>query len=104
MVSEHQPQAARYEGSPHATSEGLYGQATDAMSNMADGASEMWDEAYRQGARYYREADGSTLSAAIVAGLVGYALAYLIHHRPPAGRHRSTTSRNYVRDEGRGRY
>ena len=103
MVSEQQPQAARYEGSPQETSEGLYRQATDAMSNMAEGASEMWDEAYRQGARYYREADGSILSA-IVAGLVGYALAYLIHHQPPTGRHRSTTSRNYVRDEGRGRY
>jgi hypothetical protein len=60
-------------------SEALYEQASDAMSNMADRASEMWDEAYDRGARYYRDADGSAIAAAIVAGAVGYALAYLIH-------------------------
>ena len=104
MATEHQAQGARNQGSPQGMSEGLYQQATDAMSNVAEGASDMWDEAYDRGARYYREADGSTLGAALIAGFVGYALAYLIHgNQPSSGRPRSAASRNYGRDEYRGR-
>src|SRR5215212_1976286 len=100
MATEHQAQGARNQTSPQGTSEGLYQQATHAMSNMAEGASDIWDEAYDRGARYYREADGSILGTALIAGLVGYALAYLIHgNQPSSGRRWSAASRNFRRDE-----
>ena len=91
-------------------SEGVYEQATEAMPNMADRASDMWDKAYDRGAHYYRNADGGTLGAVIAAGLVGYALAYLIHgYEPASGRVRDRrlaimvathTAANIVRRSG----
>ena len=103
MATETQAQRARPQGSPQSGSEGIYEQATDAMSNMADRASDMWDEAYDRGARYYRE-DGSVVIAAIVAGLAGYALAYLIHgDQASSGRNRSMTFRDDNREQYRGR-
>jgi hypothetical protein len=77
-----------------AGSEGFYDQASGAMSDMADRASDMWDEAYDRGARYYRDADGSVVATAIVAGVIGYALAYLIHGYQSSGRDWSVSSRN----------
>ncbi len=75
------------------------------MSDMADRASDMWDGAYEQGARYYREADGSVVATAIVAGVIGYALAYLIHsYEPGRGRDWSRTSRDYGREHNRRNY
>jgi hypothetical protein len=83
-------------------SEGLYEQASDAMSDVADRASDMWDEAYDRGARYYRDADGSAIITAIVAGAVGYGLAYLIHgYQSSSGRDWSTASRHHRRDQSR---
>ncbi len=82
----------------------LYGQATEAMSDVADRASEMWDEAYDQGQRYYREGSrmvgnvgGSTLAIALVAGAVGYAIAYMAHGQ------RSYSGRESVPDYARTR-
>jgi hypothetical protein len=83
MATETQAQGARDQGTPREASEGVYQQATDAMSDIADRASDMWDDAYDRGARYYRNADGGTVGAVIAAGLVGYALAYLIHGYEP---------------------
>jgi hypothetical protein len=72
---------------------------------MAEGASDMWDEAYDRGARYYREADGSVVGTAIVAGLIGYALAYLIHsYQPSPGRKWSERSHDYRTDNYRRDY
>lgn len=66
--------------------EHLYEQAKGAVSDVAERASEVWDDVYEQGGRYYREGtravaniDGSALAFALVAGAVGYALAYLVH-------------------------
>jgi len=86
-------------------SEGLYEQASDAMSDVADRASDMWDEAYDRGARYYRDADGSAIITAIVAGAVGYGLAYLVHgYQSSSGRDWSTASRHHRRDQSRRDY
>jgi hypothetical protein len=86
-------------------SEGIYEQASDAVSNVADRASEIWDDAYDQGARYYREVGGSTIGAVIVAGAVGYALAWLVHgSQSYSGRGRVTSYREYDRDRNRRDY
>ena len=64
----------------------IYEQATDAMSNVADRASELWDDAYDQGERYYRQGsrvvsnmDGGTVALMLLVGTIGYALAWMIH-------------------------
>jgi hypothetical protein len=86
-------------------SEGIYDRASEAVSNVADRASEMWDEAYDQGARYYRDVGGSTIGAVILAGAVGYALAWLVHGNPSySGRGGATSSRGYDRDRNRRDY
>jgi len=79
------------------TSEGLVGQATEAVRNVAESASNLAQDTYERGARYAREgwdrlpdADryGRAISrpveqnpvlAILAAGAVGYLLAYLIH-------------------------
>jgi hypothetical protein len=105
MATGTQTQGARERGSAHRGSEGIYDQATEAMSNMAEGASDMWDEAYDRGARYYREADGSVVATAIVAGVIGYGLAYLIHgYQAQWTPDRSRTSRNYGHAQNRRDY
>jgi len=55
------------------------------MRDVAEGASEMWDEAYEQGRRYYRQGsqaiervDSVILSGWIIAGAIGFGLAWLI--------------------------
>jgi len=83
--STHHPQGRRGDG-PQGGAEHLYEQARDAVSGVAERASEMWDDVYDQGERYYREGsravsniDGSALAFALIVGVAGYALAYLIH-------------------------
>ena len=56
------------------------------MSNVADRASELWDDAYDQGERYYRQGsrvvsnmDGGTVALMLLVGTIGYALAWMIH-------------------------
>jgi hypothetical protein len=83
----------------------MYEQASEAVANVADRASDMWDGAYEQGARYYRDVGGSTMGAVIVAGVVGYALAWLIHgEQAYSGRGRYMTSRHFGRDQYRRDY
>jgi hypothetical protein len=62
-------------------------QAQSAMRGAADKASEMWDEAYEQGERYYRQdsraignlaIDGPVLGALFVGSAVGFAVAWLM--------------------------
>jgi hypothetical protein len=57
----------------------------DMAGNMAEGASELWDDAYEQGRRYYRQGseavgqvDPATLSGWLVAGAIGFGLAWLL--------------------------
>jgi hypothetical protein len=60
-------------------------QAQSAMRGAADTASEMMDTAYEQGERYLRQGrqvvgnlDGATLGGLVVAGAVGFGLAWLL--------------------------
>ena len=64
---------------PQGGAEHIYEQARDAMSGVADRASEMWDDVYDQGERYYREGsravsniEGTALAFALVVGAAGY--------------------------------
>ena len=89
---------------PHpsgATPEGVVGQATEAVRHVAESASELAQDTYERGARYVRDgldrypeagrsiSEGAQavsrpveqypLTAIVIAGAVGYLLAYLIH-------------------------
>ncbi len=72
--------------SAQGAAEQLYDKAKEATDYVADRASDLWDDTYDQGRRYYREGsramgdiDGGTVATALVAAALGYALAYLIH-------------------------
>jgi len=63
----------------------LYDQATSAARNIADRASDTWDDAYERGTRYYRQGshavtgvDATTLSGWLIAGGIGFGLAWLL--------------------------
>src|SRR4051812_18858879 len=84
-----------------ATPEGVVGQATEAVRNVAESASELAQDAYARSARYVRDGldrypeagryiregaqavsrpvEQHPLTAILLAGAVGYLLAYLIH-------------------------
>jgi len=84
-----------------ATPEGVVGQATGAVRHVAESASELAQDTYKRGARYVRDgldrypeagryiSEGAQavsrpveqypLTAILLAGAVGYLLAYLIH-------------------------
>ena len=84
-----------------ATPEGVVGQATEAVRHVAESASELAQDTYERGARYVRDgldrypeagryiSEGTQavsrpveqhpLTALLIAGAVGYLLAYLIH-------------------------
>jgi hypothetical protein len=69
----------------HGTSGSFTDQAQSAMRGAADTASEMWDDAYEQGERYYRQGsqalsnvDGPTVTGWMVAGAIGFGLAWLM--------------------------
>lgn len=64
---------------------GLSDQVQGAVRDVAEGASELWDEAYEQGERYYRQgrraierADSTTMMGWLVAGAVGFGIAWLM--------------------------
>jgi ElaB/YqjD/DUF883 family membrane-anchored ribosome-binding protein len=81
--------------------EGVVGQATEAVRHVAESASELAQDTYERGARYVRDgmdrypeagryiSEGTQavsrpveqhpLTALLIAGAVGYLLAYLIH-------------------------
>ncbi len=68
---------------PEGGNQGFSDQAQSAMRSAATSASEMWDEAYEQGGRYYRQGSQAlsgvdTLTATFVAGAIGFGLAWLI--------------------------
>ena len=80
------------------------------MRNVADSASELWDGAYEQGERYYRQGsravgnlDATTLSGLFVAGAVGFGLAWLLfgqQHRTDNVARRMSQSSDHYRQEG----
>lgn len=64
---------------------GLSDQVQGTVRDVAEGASELWDEAYEQGERYYRQgrraierADSTTMMGWLVAGAVGFGIAWLM--------------------------
>ena len=60
-------------------SESVYDQASEAISNVAERASDMWDDAYQGGARAIGNVGGATLGALVVAGAVGFGIAWLAY-------------------------
>ncbi len=63
----------------------LSDQVQGTVRDVAEGASELWDEAYEQGERYYRQgrqaierADSTTMMGWLVAGAVGFGIAWLM--------------------------
>jgi len=72
-------------GQQNARDPGLSDQVQGTMRDVAEGASELWDDAYEQGRRYYRQGsraighvDSVTISGWVVAGAIGFGLAWLI--------------------------
>src|SRR3954452_9797777 len=79
------------------TTEGVTGQATEAVRNVAESASDLAQDTYERGARYAREGwdslpdvdrysravsrpvEQNPFMAILAAGAVGYLLAYMIH-------------------------
>ena len=64
---------------------GLSDQVQGTARDVAEGASELWDEAYEQGERYYRQGrraieqtDSTTMMGWLVAGAVGFGIAWLM--------------------------
>ena len=64
-------------------------QVQGALRGAADSASELFDDAYEQGQRYYRqgsqavaEVDTTVLTGWIVAGAIGFGLGWLIFGAP----------------------
>ena len=62
-----------------------YDQASDAMSGVAGRASDLWDDAYDQGQRYYRQGsraigalDSAAFAGLIAAGALGFAIAWMM--------------------------
>lgn len=85
-------------------------QAQGAMRSAASTASELWDEAYDQGGRYYRQGSQAlsgidTLTATFLAGAVGFGLAWLIFGRgartDDVARGMSRSSDRYSPTDGR---
>jgi hypothetical protein len=64
---------------------GLSDQVQGTVRDVAERASELWDEAYEQGERYYRQGrrvieqtDSTTMMGWLVAGAVGFGIAWLM--------------------------
>ena len=70
---------ARDQRSSQGGSESVYDQASEAISSVAERASDLWDDAYEGGARAIGNVGGVTLGALVVAGAVGYGIAWLAH-------------------------
>ncbi len=84
------------------------GQAQNSMSGITETASELWDNAYDQGERYYRQGrqaignlDGVTLGGLIAAGALGFAVAWMMFHNRTdwvAERMSESSDRNHRRN------
>jgi hypothetical protein len=75
------PSGARTRG----VNQGAQGGENRSFSDAADTASEMWDDAYERGERYLRQGsqalgnlDSGTLTGLLVAGAVGFGVAWLL--------------------------
>jgi hypothetical protein len=77
------------EGNPlsgQGEADSVYEKASEAVSDVTDRASDMWDEPYARGTRYYSggsralsNIDGGTWAAMFIADAIGYGLSLLIH-------------------------
>ena len=83
--SRSQSGSAPGQGQRNAPDAGLSNQVQSKMHGVAEGASELWDEAYEQGQRYYRQGsravgdvDSATLTGWLVAGAIGFGIAWLV--------------------------
>jgi hypothetical protein len=64
---------------------GMADQAKEAVRNVTDRASDTWDDVSKRGTHYYRQGsqamgnvDSATMTGWLVAGAVGFGLAWLI--------------------------
>ncbi len=62
----------------------IYEQAQGAVSSVAETASDLWDDVYHEGERYYREGrqaigrlDAVTIGGLAAAGALGFVMSYL---------------------------
>ena len=112
--SDHTPQNQRGGGFKPEPGRGdnLSDQRQGAVRGAADTASELWDEAYEQGERYYRQGsqmlgnvDGTTLSGWLIAGAVGLGLGWLLFgsHSNDMTRRMSQSSDDHPRRGSRNR-
>ena len=90
-------------------SDSLYDQAQGAVREVANSASEMWDDATEQGERYYRQGsdavrniDSTTVGVLLVAGAIGYGVSWLIHGQQSYSGQRGTGSRQMAQRSNRG--
>jgi hypothetical protein len=80
--SQNQPQR----GNQASQSRGTFSdQVQNAARGAADTASELWDDAYEQGQRYYRQggqlignADAAQVTGWLAAGAIGFGIAWLV--------------------------
>ncbi len=83
LTGDARTQAGGRSNEAQGTAENLYGQARDAVRDVAENASELWDDAYDQGRQLYRSGTGAVGSLDITGVLIGlaagYALAWAIH-------------------------
>ncbi|GJD97020.1 hypothetical protein [Methylobacterium iners] len=74
-----------YNGGSSGSGAGLADQAKSVLRDATDRASETWDNAsdygartYRQGTRAVGEVDATTMTGLVIAGAIGFGLAWLI--------------------------
>ncbi|WP_336486478.1 hypothetical protein [Methylobacterium nigriterrae] len=67
------------------SSGGVADQAKEALRNVTDRASDTWDDVSERGAHYYRQGsravgnvDSTTMTGFLIAGAIGFGIAWLI--------------------------
>jgi len=86
----------------------IKGQHQNPGSGGAETASELWDDVYDQGERYYRQSrqaignlDGVTLGGLLAAGALGFAVAWMMFNNRTdwvAERMSESSERDYTRN------
>lgn len=78
-------QPGSYKPQSAGRSTGATDQARDTLRSVADTASDTWDDVSKRGAHYYRQGsqavgnvDSATMTGFLVAGAVGFGIAWLI--------------------------
>ncbi len=90
-------------------------QAGSAVNRFTETSSELWDDVYDQGERYYRQGrraigdlDGVTLGGLIAAGALGFAVAWMMFNNRTdwvAERMSESSDRDGMRErQGRGKH